>query len=140
MILLDTNVVSEVMRVAPAPDVLKWLNDSDASDLYLSTITIAEISYGLQILPEGGRRTAIGERFEQFVEQGFSHRVLSFDEPAAFIYGQIMAGRKRIGRPMSVPDGQIASVARTHNLVVATRNVVDFEETGIELVNPWDYP
>lgn len=138
MILLDTNIVSEVMRVAPEPAVLKWLNNSDASDLYISTITIGEISYGLQIMPEGQRREAVNERFEQFIDRGFSHRVLAFDEFAAFTYGEIMARRKRIGRPMSVPDGQIASIARVRSMAVATRNMLDFEETGIELINPWD--
>ncbi len=135
--MLDTNVVSEAMRIVPDPGVLRWLNESETSDLYLSTITIAEVSYGLQILPEGRRRDAISERFEQFVNRGFSHRVLSFDEPAAFVYGEIMARTKKIGRPMSVPDGQIAAIAKTHNLVVATRNTGDFEPTGMELVNPW---
>ena len=135
--MLDTNVVSEAMRIVPDAGVLRWLNESETSDLYLSTITIAEVSYGLQILPEGRRRDAISERFEQFVNRGFSHRVLSFDEPAAFVYGEIMARRKSLGRPMSVPDGQIAAIAKTHSLIVATRNVGDFEPTGIELVNPW---
>jgi predicted nucleic acid-binding protein len=137
VILLDTNVVSEAMRVVPDPRVLRWLNESETSDLYLSTITIAEVAYGLQILPQGRRRDAISERFQQFVNRGFSHRVLSFDEPAAFVYGEIMARRKSLGRPMSVPDGQIAAIAKTHSLVVATHNVGDFEPTGIELVNPW---
>lgn len=135
--MLDTNVVSEAMRIVPDPGVLRWLNESETSDLYLSTITIAEVSYGLQILPEGRRRDAISERFEQFVKRGFSHRVLSFDEPAAIVYGEIMARTRKIGRPMSVPDGQIAAIAKTHNLVVATRNTEDFEPTGMELVNPW---
>ena len=135
--MLDTNVVSEAMRIVPDPGVLLWLNESETSDLYLSTISIAEISYGLQILPEGQRRDAISEGFEQFVNRGFSQRVLSFDEPAAIVYGEIMARTKKIGRPMSVPDGQIAAIAKTHNLVVATRNTGDFEPTGMELVNPW---
>ena len=135
--MLDTNVVSEAMRIVPDTGVLRWLNESETSDLYLSTITIAEVSYGLQILPEGRRRDAISDRFEQFVSRGFSHRVLSFDEPAAIVYGEIMARTKKIGRPMSVPDGQIAAIAKTQNLVVATRNTGDFEPTGMELVNPW---
>jgi predicted nucleic acid-binding protein len=140
VILLDTNVVSEVMRVAPEPAVLRWLNAIDSSELYLATITIAEIAYGLQILPEGQRRRAISDRFERFVEQGFAHRVLAFDEAAAFIYGEIMAHRKRLGRPLSIPDGQIASIAKAHGMTVATRNTADFEETGIELINPWRTP
>ncbi len=128
------------MRVAPEPAVLHWLNASDASQLCLATITIAEISYGLQILPEGQRRQTISARFEQFIEQGFAHRVLAFDIASAFLYGEIMARRKRLGRPLSIPDGQIASIAKAHNMIVATRNTADFEETGIELINPWGMP
>ena len=138
MILLDTNVVSEVMRVAPEPAVLDWMNASEASHLYLATITIAEISYGLQILPEGRRRQAITARFDRFIEQGFAHRVLPFDAAAAFIYGDVMARRKRMGRPLSVLDGQIVSIAKAHRMMVATRNTVDFEDTGVELLNPWE--
>jgi len=128
------------MRVAPEPAVLHWLNGSDASQLYLATITIAEISYGLQVLPEGQRRQSISARFEQFIEQGFAHRVLPFDTAAAFMYGEIMARRKRLGRPLSIPDGQIASIAKAHGMMVATRNTADFEETGIELINPSETP
>jgi predicted nucleic acid-binding protein len=140
LILLDTNVVSEAMRVAPEPAVLYWLNASDASQLYLATTTIAEISYGLQILPEGQRRQTISARLEQFIEQGFAHRVLAFDTAAAFLYGEIMARRMRMGRPLCIPDGQIASIAKVHSMMVATRNTSDFEETGIELINPWGMP
>ena len=128
------------MRVAPEPAVLHWLNASDASELYLATITIAEISYGLQMLPEGQRRQTISARFEQFIEQGFTHRVLAFDTASAFLYGEIMARRKRLGRPLSIPDGQIASIAKAHSMMVATRNTADLEEMGIELINPRGTP
>ena len=136
--MLDTNVVSEAMRANPNPAVIGWLNSIDASTLYLSTITMAEILYGLEAMPVGRRRDMISKRFAAFVGQGFAHRVLAFDEAAAYSYGGIMAGRKRIGRPMSVADGQIAAIARTRGMTLATRDVSGFEDAGVELIDPWD--
>ncbi len=138
MILLDTNVVSEVMRSAPERRVLEWLNSQESSSLYFSTISMAEIAYGISILPVGRRRAELKERFEQFVGRAFAERVVNFDIGAALIYGEVMGVRKELGRPMSVPDGQIAAIARWKGMALATRNVVDFEECGVELVNPWD--
>lgn len=138
MILLDTNVVSEAMAPAPAGSVLEWLNRADADTLYLSTITIAEIGYGLRVLPEGKRRRLLEERFDEFVERGFDQRLLTFDRAAARLYGEVMARRRKIGRPMGVADGQIAAIARANRFAIATRNVRDFEECGLEIVNPFD--
>ena len=137
MILLDTNVVSEVMKVSPAEVVLNWLNQQESSALYVSTITIGEIAYGLRILPDGKRRAALSDKFEQFIAQAFAQRVVDYDEPAARVYGEIMGVRKESGRPMSVPDGQIAAIARCSHLAVATRNVADFEACGVELIDPF---
>ena len=137
MILLDTNVVSEVMRVAPSPAVLAWLNDEDSAALFISTVTIAEIEYGLRVLPDGKRRTELRDRFEQFVARSFEGRIRDFDQAAARCYGDVMGGRKEIGRPMSVPDGQIAAIARSRSYSVATRNVADFVDCGLTLVNPF---
>ncbi len=137
MILLDTNVVSEVMKVAPSKAVLEWLNDQDSNSLYVSTVTIGEIEYGLRILPAGKRRLELKERFEQFISKAFAERVLAFDEAAARTYGDVMGIRKELGRPMSVPDGQIAAVARSSGLAVATRNTSDFEDCGVDVVNPF---
>ncbi|MBL4826343.1 MAG: type II toxin-antitoxin system VapC family toxin [Spongiibacteraceae bacterium] len=138
MIILDTNVVSEFMTSPPASQVLNWLNEQDVTSLYLSTITIAEIGYGLRAMPEGKRRRLLSERFEQFVDAAFTQRILSFDEVAARVYGEIMCQRKEMGRPMSNLDGQIAAVARSRGLGVATRNIKDFEHCQIELINPFD--
>jgi hypothetical protein len=138
MILLDTNVVSEVMRTTPAQAVLEWLNEQASSALYVSTITIGEIAYGLHILPDGKRRYGLNERFERFVALAFAQRVLAYDEPAARVYGEVMGVRKALGRPMSAPDGQIAAIARCHHLIVATRNVADFEHCGIDVLNPFE--
>jgi hypothetical protein len=137
MILLDTNVVSEVMRARPAEAVVTWLNGQNSEKLYVSSITIGEISYGLRILPDGKRRSGLRERFERFVALAFDQRVLAYDESAARIYGDLMGDRKELGLPMSVPDGQIAAIARLNRLTVATRNVVDFENCGIDVVNPF---
>ena len=137
MILLDTNVVSEVMKVTPSTAVLEWLNQQESRFLYVSAITIGEIEYGLRILPVGKRRIELKERFEQFISKGFAERVLGYDEAAARIYGDVMGVQKELGRPMSVPDGQIAAVARSSGLAIATRNTSDFEECGVDVVNPF---
>ena len=138
MILLDTNVVSEVMKTQPAEAVVAWLNSQDSERLYVSAITIGEITYGLRILPDGKRRSGLRERFERFVALAFDQRVLSYDESAARVYGELMGDRKELGLPMSVPDGQIAAIARLNHLAVATRNVLDFEHCGIDVLNPFE--
>ena len=137
MILLDTNIVSEFMTSPPASQVLEWLNKQEVMSLYLSTITIAEISYGLQIMPKGQRQHLLKERFEQFIDKAFTQRILSFDETAARLYGEIVGYRKTIGRPMSNLDGQIAAIARVNKLSLATGNSKDFEECQLPLINPF---
>ena len=109
MILIDTNVISEVMKVSPRLQVLEWLNHQDSNALYISAITIGEIEYGLRILPDGRRRLELKERFERFISAAFTQRILAFDESAARTYGDVMGLRKELGRPMGVPDGQILS-------------------------------
>lgn len=138
MIILDTNVVSEFMTSPPDSQVLSWLNAQDVALLYLSTITIAEIGYGLRSMPDGKRRQLLSERFEQFVDEAFTQRILPFDENAARIYGEIICHRKEMGRPMSNLDGQIAAIARSRRFSVATRNIKDFEHCQIELINPFN--
>ena len=125
------------MKAVPDQAVLAWLNDSNSNDLYISAVTVAEISYGLMVLPEGKRRQNISARFVQFVDRGFSQRTLPFDEVSAFSYGDIMATARAQGRPMSIADGQIAAICKTRNMSLATQNTVDFETTGISLINPW---
>lgn len=137
MILLDTNVVSELMRVAPDHAVLNWINRTDTNLLYLSTVTIGEIAYGLGILPNGRRRRSLTTRFREFIDRAFAYRVAEFDRPSALAYGELMASRRRSGRPMNMADGQIAAIARAHGFRVATRNTVDFEGCGLTLINPW---
>ena len=137
MILLDTNVVSEVMRPSPHPGVIAWLNAVDAGELYISTISIAEIIFGLELLPPGQRRQGFEERFESFLSAAFDHRVLVFDQAAARHYGPIMAARRRAGSPMAAPDGQIAAIARSQAMDLATRNTRDFRSCGLALIDPW---
>ena len=140
MIILDTNVVSEFMTSPPANPVLNWLNAQVTTSLYLSTITIAEIGFGLSVMSAGKRRRLLSERFERFVATAFDQRILSFDESAARAYGEILGHRREIGRPMSSFDGQIAAIARSNDFGIATRNVKDFEECQITLVNPFSTP
>ncbi|MCP4995625.1 MAG: type II toxin-antitoxin system VapC family toxin [Gammaproteobacteria bacterium] len=137
MILLDTNVVSEVMRIAPSETVVEWLNNQKSSSLYISTVTIGEIEYGLRILPVGKHRLQLKERFEQFVSLAFALRILAYDEAAARTYGEVMGHRKEIGRPISVPHGQIAAIAKAHGNKIATRDISDFEDCGVELIDPF---
>jgi predicted nucleic acid-binding protein len=139
MILLDTNIVSEVMKTRPADAVVAWLNGQVSEKLYVSAITIGEIAYGLRILPDGKRRSGLRERFDRFVTLAFDRRVLSYDEPAARIYGELMGDRRELGLPVSVRDGQIAAIARRDHLAVATRNGLDFENCGIEVIDPFEF-
>ena len=138
MILVDTNVVSEIMKVAPAESVVNWLNSKKSSGLYVSTVTIGEIEYGLRILPAGKRRLQLNERFERFVSLAFAQRILAYDEASARAYGEVMGHRRELGRPISVPDGQIAAIARSNGFTVATRNISDFEDCGVELIDPFE--
>ncbi len=138
MIILDTNVVSEFMTSPPSGSVLSWLNDQDVASLYLTSITIAEITYGLSVLPMGKRRILLDERFKLFVASAFEQRILTFDESAAYIYGDILAHRRKSGRPMSCFDGQIAAIARSKGFAIATRNIKDFQDCQLQLINPFE--
>lgn len=137
MIVLDTNVVSEMMKAVPSPAVLSWMNGQDASRLFLTAVTVGEIRYGMRVLPEGKRRRSLEEGFERILAEGFAGRILAFDEAAAQRYGEVMGQRKEIGRPLAILDGQIASIAWSNGYAVATRNVQDFLECGVEVVNPF---
>jgi predicted nucleic acid-binding protein len=140
MLILDTNVVAEMMREAPLAPVVAWLNEQRASTLFLTAITIGEIGYGLRILPAGKRRQRLEEGFERVVAQAFTGRILAFDEDAARCYPEVMGRRKEIGRQLTTLDGQIASIARSRGYLVVTRNVRDFVECGVEVLNPFERP
>ena len=137
MIIIDTNIVSELMKESPAGEVVSWMNDQEASELFLTTITLGEIGYGLEILPQGKRRLQLEQGFERVIAEAFTGRILAFDEEAARLYGVLMGRCKAIGRPLSILDGQIASIARARGCAVATRNVRDFVECGVDILNPF---
>ena len=105
MTLLDTNVISEVMKPQPDTGVINWMNATATNSLFVSTITIAEIRYGIELLPDGRRRVDLEGRFEHFLSLGFSQRIVSFDERAASVYGAVMATRRRLGAPLASLDG-----------------------------------
>jgi toxin FitB len=138
MIIVDTNVVAEMMKPSPDPSVVSWLNDQESAALFLTTVTLGEIGYGLEILPRGRRRLHLEQGFERVVAEAFAGRILAFDEEAARHYGVIMGRRRAIGRPLSIQDGQIASIARARGFAVATRNVRDFVQCGVEVINPFE--
>lgn len=136
MIIVDTNVVAELMKTAPAPEVVAFLNEQAAADLFLTAITLGEIGFGIEMLPFGKRRVQL-ERGLRRVADKFGDRILPFDEAAASHYGPLMAKRRSIGRPLAALDGQIAAIARAKGATVATRNVRDFESCGVDLLNPF---
>ena len=137
MILLDTNVVSEMMRAEPDSAVDSWASDQAAETLFFSAVGEAELRYGAAITPKGRRRDKLVSDIERMLRNVFEGRVLPFDSSAAREYAGIVAGRRQMGRPISQSDGQIAAIARSHRLAVATRNVRDFEDIGIDLIDPW---
>lgn len=138
MVILDTNVIAELMREQPAPAVLAWMNEQRAATLYLTAITVGEIAFGIRILPPGKRRLQLEEGFGRVLATAFVGRILDFDEAAARWYAEILGRRREIGRPLSLPDAQIAAIARRQGWGLATRNVRDFVECGLDVVNPFD--
>jgi len=126
MILLDTNVLSELMRPAPEPAVLNWLRSQVVRDVGTTTINVAEIRYGLARLPTGQRRADLERRFAAFPARGLATRIFDFDGPAADAYGDLIVARERSGRPLEGFDGLIAAIARSRGYEIATRNVNDF--------------
>lgn len=138
MILLDTNVISELMRAEPAQTVLDWFGQYDAVDLFIPAVTEAELRTGVAILPEGQRRDRLQLAIDAMIELDFQGRVLSFDSPAAKAYAEIAPQRRAAGRPIAEADCQIAAIARATNAPIATRNVKDFDGCGVRVINPWN--
>ena len=138
MIILDTNVLSELMNSQPNESVVLWIEKHQTTSLFTTTLTQAEILYGLEILPAGKRKHARKKQAKSMFELDFAGRILPFDVDAAKLYATIVAKRRTIGRPISQIDGQIAAIALSHHATLATRNIVDFEECGINIINPWD--
>ena len=138
MILIDTNVISELWKVEPNPDVLAWIDAQAVETLYLSAVTVAELRFGLATMPQGKRRTIYQERLEKEVLPTFTGRVLSFDLDASQAYADLMARAKAEGKAIGKADGYIAATASVYGLMVATRDISPFEAAGLKIVNPWE--
>lgn len=138
MILLDTNVISEVVRPKPDPRVLQFLDHAPPGLAWISSITVAEVRLGVLFLPVGKRRSELAATVDRILGD-FSGLCVSFDALAAEEFAEIVASRRRAGRPISHPDAQIAAIARSAGLLLATRNVGDFSAIeNLTLVNPWE--
>ncbi|BBC24736.1 type II toxin-antitoxin system VapC family toxin [Pseudanabaena sp. ABRG5-3] len=137
MIILDTNVLSEFMRAVPNPAVMDWIAQQVSSEIFVTTITQAEMYYGLALLPMGKRRSDMERAVQQIFEQDFAGRILTFDSRAALEYAKLASFRRQIGKPISQADAQIAAIACSQNAVLATRNISDFCDCQLTLINPW---
>jgi len=136
VIVADTNVASELMRPAPAANVVAWVRAQRADELHTTAITVAEIGYGIERLPEGARKALLRATATQ-VFFAFAERVLAFDADAAALYREIVDTRERGGAPIDGFDAQIAAICRRHGASLATRNVRDFANTGVDVIDPW---
>ena len=138
MIVLDTNVVSELMRPRGEAHVIAWADEQPADRVYLTAVTTAELRYGVARMPDGRRKTDLADRLQRTIAEEFASRILSFDDNAAALYAAIVMGRERRGLPISMADAQIAAICRHHGAGLATRNTKDFAHTGIDVIDPWD--
>lgn len=137
MIVLDTNVLSELIKPAPMRAVAEWVASQPATSIYTTSITQAEILHGIMLMPSGKRRSSIEAAVEAMFSQDFGGRVLPFGSDAAHHYARIAATRRRAGHPISHFDAQIAAIARATGSAVATRNISDFQGCGVKLIDPW---
>ena len=136
MFVLDTNVVSELMRPSPDPVITSWIAARATSRLFLTAVTEAELRFGLAVMPQGKRWNGLLTGLERMLKTGFANRVLPFDSGAARAYAEIAAARRRRGRPTAQADCQIPGIARSRGMAVATRNIRYFEDMGIEVFDP----
>jgi predicted nucleic acid-binding protein len=138
MIILDTNVLSELMRAKPSPRVVAWVTEQPATELFTTSITEAEIFFGIELLTKGKRREGLLAAAEAMFAEDLAGRVFGFDSEAARVFSKIAADRRAIGRTISHADAQIAAIGRVRRARLATRNVEDFEDCGLDLVDPWN--
>jgi predicted nucleic acid-binding protein len=137
MIVLDTNVLSEALHPSPSDAVLRWLAGLEPLTVFTTSITLAEVLYGIERLPAGRRRARLSAAIEKVFDDEFKGRILPFDEESARIFPKIVAGRQALGRPISQSDAMIAAIARSRRAAVATRNTNDFEHCSVRTINPW---
>ncbi len=138
MTILDTNVISELMRPEPLARVVDWLDSTPRDNVGTTAITVSEILLGLAKLPKGKRRDRLFAAAEQVLTIDLSRRIVAFDDAAAAEYAALVVSRERAGKPISMADAQIAAICRCGTHTLATRNVDDFEDTGISVINPWE--
>ena len=139
MIILDTNVISEWFKPKPNSEVIDWLNAQIETNLFITSITVGEIMFGAYSLPKGRRAVDLQNRVAHLADDVFYGRILPFDATAAYYYGMDMAQRRKDGVAISIPDGQIASIARANNYAaIATRDTTPFEAFRLDVINPWD--
>ena len=138
MILIDTNVISEPWKPAPNAQALAWIDAQAIETLYLSTITVAELRFGIAAMPAGIRRTTLHERLEGEVLPLFANRVLPFDLDASKAFAALMVRAQKSGKAIGTADGYIAAIAASRNLAVATRDIGGFAAAGLAVIHPWD--
>jgi hypothetical protein len=138
MIILDTNVISELMRPRPCPQVVGWVAKQAATELATTSITEAEVLYGIEVLKKSKRRDQLLAAAEAMFAEDFAGRIFAFDSDAARNFAEIAAGRRALGRPISHPDAQIAAIAKTRGAILATRNGADFADCGLDVIDPWN--
>ncbi len=138
MIVLDTNVVSEAMKPEPNPAVKAWLNEQSAETLYLSSVTLAELLFGIAVLPNGKRKDMLSEVLCGLMEL-FNGRILSFDADAARQYAELAVTARAAGRGFPLPDGYIAAIAVSQGYQIASRDIAPFEAANVAVINPWEW-
>ena len=138
MLILDTSFISEILRQEPNEIVVAWFESQPRHQLFTTAVTQAEILYGITLLPKGNRRQKLLDVAQLIFDKDLESRILPFGSDAATHYADIGAARRSAGRPISQFDAMIASIARLHGAKIATRNTSDFEDCGVEIVNPWD--
>jgi predicted nucleic acid-binding protein len=138
MIVLDTNVLSELLRPVPEPSVVAWIDDQPRASLFTTTVTRGEILYGVLLLPDGKRRQGLWDAATRIFDEDLAGHVLNFDRAAADLFAEIAASRRAAGKPISQFDAMIVSIARSRGASLATRNVQDFVDCGIDILNPWE--
>lgn len=138
MILLDTNIVSEMIKPTGDANVRRWMDSYAELDFFIGAPIVAELRFGLALLPDGRKKQALGKACDAIEDEIFAGRILSFDQRAAHAFARLRAKRNMLGRPLNVMDALVASIASAHAMTLATRNVADFDELDIPLINPFE--